>query len=122
MRDFRKLAVWGEAHSLALATYNMTSTFPRNEVNGLTSQIRRAAASIPSSIAEGCGRSEEGEFARFLQIALGSTSQLEYLLLLARDLGFLPDSDYAEISDRANHVKRMLISFIARLGEAPGKS
>jgi len=108
VRDFRKLAVWGEAHSLALATYNMTSTFPRNEVNGLTSQIRRAAASIPSSIAEGCGRSEEGEFARFLQIALGSTSQLEYLLLLARD--------------RANHVKRMLISFIARLGEAPGKS
>ena len=90
MKDFRNLKVWEKSHQLALAVYKATSTFPRHELYGLTSQIRRACASIPANIAEGCGRSGDAELARFLQIAMGSASELEYHLLLARDLGFLP--------------------------------
>lgn len=89
MKDFRNLKVWEKSHQLALAVYKATSTFPRHELYGLTSQIRRACASIPANIAEGCGRSGDAELARFLQIAMGSASELEYHLLLARDLGFL---------------------------------
>ena len=82
MKDFRNLKVWEKSHQLALAVYKATSTFPRHELYGLTS--------IPANIAQGCGRSGDAELARFLQIAMGSASELEYHLLLARDLGFLP--------------------------------
>ncbi|MFQ5961877.1 MAG: four helix bundle protein, partial [Candidatus Methylomirabilales bacterium] len=74
MRDFRELKVWEKAHHLTLAVYNATTTFPRDELYGLTSQIRRSCASIPANIAEGCGRGGDAEFARFLQIAMGSAS------------------------------------------------
>ena len=87
MQDFRNLSVWRLAHELTLAAYRETSRFPSSEQFGLTSQMRRSAASIATNIAEGCGRGSDADFGRFLQIALGSASELEYQLLLAADLG-----------------------------------
>lgn len=115
MQEFRKLVVWKKAHELALLCYRSTSTFPREELYGLTSQIRRASASIPTNIAEGCGRSARPDFARFLTIAAGSASEVEYLLLLAHDLGFLTPTDYRQADDAVVEVKRMLSGLIRRL-------
>lgn len=80
MRDFRELKVWEKSHQLTLAIYKITAIFPREELYGLTIQIRRASASIPANIAEGCGRNGVAELARFLHIAMGSASELEYHL------------------------------------------
>ena len=110
MKDFRDLKVWEKSHELALAAYEGTGDFPKNEMFGLVSQIRRCAASIPGNIAEGCGRCGNGEFHRFLQIAMGSASELEYHLLLSRDLSFLDDERYAALNRRVEEVKRMLAS------------
>lgn len=98
-----------------MAVYKATVTFPREEMYGLTSQIRRASGSISANIAEGCGRSSEIEFARFLQIAFGSASELEYHLLLSHDLGLLQVSDYETLAGEVVEVKRMLTSFIQKL-------
>ncbi|MEP7292950.1 MAG: four helix bundle protein, partial [Chloroflexota bacterium] len=89
MQDFKKLQVWMKAHVFTLALYRATSAFPKEEVYGLTSQMRRAAVSIPANIAEGCGRSSNAELARFLHISMGSASEVEYYLVLAHDLEFL---------------------------------
>ena len=99
MRDFRRLQVWGKSHELTLRIYALTSEFPRQEIYGLTSQIRRACASIPTNIAEGCGRNSSPDFARFLQIAMGSASETEYLILLAHDLKYLNVDQHAELID-----------------------
>lgn len=115
MKDFRKLQVWEKGHQLALAVYQATQAFPQAELYGLTSQIRRASVSIPSNIAEGCGRGSDAEFARFLQIAMGSASELEYQLLLTQDLGFLNGSDCEQLTQDVVEVKRMLASLIKRL-------
>ena len=87
MKDFRDLKVWERAHSLVLAMYRMTGQFPKHETFGLVSQIRRSCASIPANIAESCGRLGNSELHRFLQIACGSANELEYHILLAKDLG-----------------------------------
>jgi len=100
---------------LTLQVYKATATLPRDELYGLTSQIRRACASIPANIAEGCGRSGDAELARFLQIAMGSASELEYHLLLVRGLGLLDSSGYDHLAGEVTEVKRMLTSFIQRL-------
>jgi four helix bundle protein len=84
MQDFRKLKVWEKSHNLTLEIYKSTESFPGSEIYGLTSQTRRSCSSIPANISEGCGRKSAAEFARFLQIAMGSASELEYHLLLAR--------------------------------------
>ncbi|MDE0425727.1 MAG: four helix bundle protein [Candidatus Poribacteria bacterium] len=110
MRDFRGLQVWEKSHDLTLSVYKFTSQFPREEMYGLTSQIRRACASIPTNIAEGCGRESSADFARFLQIAMGSASETEYLILLARDLKYIHTNQYNELMDPVNHIKRMLIN------------
>lgn len=89
MQNFRDLKVWSKAHAVALAVYKLTEPFPASELYGITSQMRRAATSIPSNIAEGCGRSSNTDLARFLHIAFASASELEYFLLLARDLDFV---------------------------------
>lgn len=115
MRDFRELKVWEKAHHLTLAVYKATASFPKDELYGLTSQIRRSCASIAANIAEGCGRSGEAELARFLQIALGSASELEYHLLLAHDLAFLGQESYEHLAGEVTEVKRMLTSFIQTL-------
>jgi four helix bundle protein len=115
MGDFHGLVVWHKAHALALAVYRLTEHFPRQELYGLTSQLRRASTSIPANIAEGCGRSGNAELARFLRIALGSASELEYHLLLARDLGYLTPPEFAEATDATQQVKRMLTRLVVRL-------
>ncbi len=115
MRDFKMLMVWQKAHQLVLAIYKATAAFPKEEMYGLASQIRRAAASIPANIAEGCGREGNAELAHFLRISLGSASELEYHLLLVRDLGLLTNSDYEALSGDVTQVKRMLTSFIRKL-------
>lgn len=115
MKDFRKLEVWQRSHQLTLAVYRLTATFPREEVYGLTSQLRRASASVPANLAEGCGRSGDTELARFATIAMGSASELEYHLLLAHDLGYYPDDIYQQLALETTGVKRMLAGFIKQL-------
>ena len=115
MRDFKELNVWQKSHSLTLAVYKATKTFPKEEMYGLTSQIRRSCASISANIAEGCGRRGEAELARFLQIAMGSASELEYHLLLSCDLGFLKTYDYQQLVNELLEVKKMLATFIKKL-------
>ena len=89
MPNFRKLDVWIDAHALVLDVYRCTSAFPRAEQFGLTSQMRRAAVSIPANLAEGCGRGSQAELARFSANALGSANELDYFFILAHDLGYL---------------------------------
>jgi four helix bundle protein len=114
MKNFRQLKVSEKAHRLALDVYRATKKFPRDELYGLTSQCRRSASSIPSNLAEGCCRSQ-ADFARFVQIAAGSASELEYQLLLAKDLELLEVSEYQALTDAAEEVKRMLASLLSRL-------
>ncbi len=93
MQDFKRLVVWQKAHQITLALYRVTAKFSSDELYGLTSQMRRAAASIGADISEGCGRETRPDFARFLHNATGSSSELEHHLLLARDLGYMaPDT------------------------------
>ena len=115
MKDFRNLLVWEKGHHLVLETYKATTHFPQEEKYGLTSQIRRAAASVPTNIAEGCGRSGDAEFRRFLDIAMGSASELEYLLYLSGDLGFMETADSKRLLVDVAEVKRMLSSLIVKL-------
>lgn len=112
MGDYRKVAVWERAHRLTLEVYRATRQFPREEQFGLTSQMRRSATSVPANIAEGCGRNSDAELARFLTIALGSANELDYHLLLARDLGYLPQEDYDHLATETQGVARMLSAFI----------
>ena len=94
MQDFRKLKVWLKSHELTLSVYKATTDFPKHESYGLTTQIRRSCASIPANIAEGCGRGGSAEFGRFLHIAMGSASELEYHILLGHDLNYLSEPCY----------------------------
>ena len=115
MQDFRNLKVWEKAHSLTLDVYATSREFPREEMYGLTSQVRRAAASIGANIAEGCCRKGDAELGRFLQIAMGSASEVEYHCLLARDLEFLQPAQYERLTTEVIEIKRMLASLISKL-------
>ena len=115
MNDFHDLKVWSKAHDLALAVYSATAAFPRSERFGLTDQMRRACASIATNIAEGCGREGEAELRHFLSIARGSASELEYHLLLARDLSYLPPTGHERLANEVTQTKRMLTVFIQKL-------
>jgi len=120
MKDFRDLQVWRKAHELALAIYPATRSFPDEERFGETSQIRRAATSIPGNIAEGCGGRSDAELAHFLGIALRSASEVEYRLLLARDLEWLDAVTHDRLHEAVTEVKRMLAAFIKRLESGSG--
>lgn len=115
MKDFRQLKVWQKSHELVLELYSITASFPRAEAYGLTAQIRRAAASIPSNLAEGCGRNGDAELARFCLIARGSASELEYHLLLAQDLKLIKADDYEKLAQQTTEIKRMLTVFVQKL-------
>ena len=112
MKDFRQLAVWEKSHRLAITISKATIKFPKEELYGLTSQIRRASVSIPTNIPEGCGRNTDADFARFLQIAMGSASETEYEIILAHDLNFLTNEHYEKLHSQVEEVKRMLASLI----------
>ncbi|MBW2166493.1 MAG: four helix bundle protein [Deltaproteobacteria bacterium] len=115
MRDFRELKVWEKVHRFTLQVYRITKNFPSDERFGLTIQLCRAAASVSTNIAKGCGRDSERELARFMSIAAGSASEVEYQLLLACDLNYIQDETYRELNQQVNEVKRMLNSFIRKL-------
>lgn len=115
MQDYKKLNVWKKAHALTIAIYKATSGFPKSEIYGLTSQIRRACISIPANIAEGCGRGGGAELGQFCQIAQGSASELEYHLLLANQLHFLNTQEYDNLNNQLTVIRRMLTNFINKL-------
>jgi len=115
LQNFRKLLVWRKAHELTLAIYRATGGFPCEERFGLTSQIRRACASIPANIAEGTGRSGDKDFARFCQMAMGSAVEVEYHLLLARDLEMLKPEEYQSLTTEVIEVEKMLTALIRKL-------
>ena len=109
---FKNLDVWKRSHELTLTVYKLTATFPASEMFGLAGQTKRAASSIPANIAEGCGRDSSADFARFLQIAQGSASELEYHLLFARDLGFVNPQGYEEAQSKLTRIRKMLTCLI----------
>jgi four helix bundle protein len=122
LKDFKELKVWQKAYEFSLSVYLVSKSFPREEVYGLTSQLRRAAVSIGANIAEGCGRRSDGDFVRFLQIARGSASEVEHHLLLARDLKFMPGSAYADLERKLAEVQRMLTSLVSAIQEKAKQS
>lgn len=111
MRDFKKLIVWERSHKFAGIIYRLTKQFPKEELYGITSQIRRAAISIPTNIAEGSGKNTEKEFARYLSIASGSASEVEYLLILSNELEFIDHKNFELLNTEINEIKKMLNSF-----------
>lgn len=115
MQDFKKIKVWEKSHELVLSIYKVTSKFPDNEKYGLTSQIRRSAASIPTNIAEGSGRKSKSEFAHFFNISMGSACELEYQLLLANDLQLLSEKESNLLHVKLIEIKRMLSSFTNKI-------
>lgn len=115
MKDFRDLRLWRKAHDMTLRVYQVSRDFPKEEVYGLTSQLRRASVSVSANLAEGCGRGSNLDFARFLQMAMGSASETEYHLLLSHDLGYLDVENYKELNGVVQEIKRMLASLIAKL-------
>lgn len=115
MRNFRDLVVWRHAHKLALELYRATDNFPRHELFGVTSQLRRAGASIPTNLAEACGRNGDGDFGRFVRIAMGSASEVDYLILLAADLGYVTPGEHQKLEQGVTQVRRMLTGLDKRL-------
>jgi four helix bundle protein len=115
MQNFRSLRVWEKSHQLTLDIYSHSKMFPRDEIYGLTSQMRRASGSIGMNIAEGCCRRGSPEMARFLQIAMGSAGELEYQLLLAHDLAYLLNPGYERLAAQVVEVKRMLSSLMQKV-------
>jgi four helix bundle protein len=114
VKDFHNSKLWQKAHQLTLALYQLTARFPREELYGLTTQIRRSSSSIAANLAEGCGRNRDAELARFCSIALRSASKLPYLLL-ARDLSMLQAKDHRQLVQQTVEVKRMLTALLQKL-------
>ncbi len=115
MRDFKQLKVWEKSHQLTLLIYQITKSYPKDELFGLTSQTKRACSSIPANIAEGCGKRTEADFARYLQISFGSACELEYHLFLAHDLKIISPNNYQKLENLLVEVKKMLASLIGKL-------
>ncbi|MCA9381140.1 four helix bundle protein [Candidatus Dojkabacteria bacterium] len=115
MKDFRNLKIWVNSHKYTLKVYEMTSTFPSHEKYGVISQICRAASSVPTNIAEGCGRNSDADFSRFIVMAIGSISETESLLILCKDLKYISEDKYTLMQNELNSIKMMLISFLKSL-------
>ena len=115
MKDYKTLNVWKEAHELTLLVYKQSASFPKEEKYGITSQLRRSAASIPTNIAEGCGRDGDAELKRFLQIAMGSACETEYLLLLSNSLNILNGESYEILQSKITTIMKMLAAFIKKI-------
>lgn len=115
MRDYKGLKVWEKSHHLTLKVYRATATFPKSETYGLASQMRRACSSIPTNISEGCGRDGVLELARFLNIAMGSASELSYQVLLARDLDYLGAELHSSLEQDVSEIMRMLSAYLQKI-------
>ena len=112
MRNYRELEVWEKSHKLTLELYKLSRGFPKDEIYGLTSQMRRAAVSIGANLAEGCGRRTGAELARFIRIAMGSASELDYHLLLCRDFEFISTDQYDKSSKELIRIRKMLFGLL----------
>ncbi|HEX8348491.1 MAG TPA: four helix bundle protein [Hymenobacter sp.] len=115
MFDFRKLRIWQESYELTLAVYRLTRSFPKDELFGLTSQLRRSAASVPHNIAEGCGRQSAPDSVRFLTIAMGSASELESQILLAQGLDYVPTATVELILSDVVRLRKMLTAYYQKV-------
>lgn len=115
MRDFKKLDIWVKSYELTLSIYKLTNKYPKSEIFGLTSQIRRAASSIPANIAEGCGRNSDADFKRFLYISFASANELETYITLSKDLNLISQDDFLEIDEKVIVVRKMIYSMIGHL-------
>ncbi len=115
MQNYKDLKVWEKAHQFTLQVYELTKEFPREEIYGVTSQLRRAASSIPANIAEGCGKFTQLDFAKFLNVALGSANESEYFVLLSKDLTYLSIENFEILNKLINEIKGMLISLIGKV-------
>ncbi|MDQ6755376.1 MAG: four helix bundle protein [Bacteroidota bacterium] len=115
MQNYKELKVWEKSHQFTVTVYEWTKSFPKEELYGLTNQLRRASSSIHANIAEGCGKNSKAELAHFLNIALGSANETEYFLILSKDLHYLPAEGYSELIDNINQIKAMLISLINKV-------
>ncbi len=119
MRDFQQLAFWQRSHQLTLRIYQITKEFPKEELYGLVSQIRRSSSSVPTNIAEGCGRNSLPELKRFLIISSGSASELHYQLMLSRDLNYISDLLFKELEDDLIQIKKMIYAYSVKLSSSP---
>ena len=117
MKGFRNLKVWIKSHQLTLDIYKSTQQFPKEELFGLVSQLRRASTSIPTNIAEGSGRKSEKEFIQFLSIALGSANEVDYLIELSKDLGFISQEVWTQLDQEINEIQTMLFVLIRNKSE-----
>ncbi len=111
MHNFRELKVWKKSRILVKDVYILTQKFPKAEQFGLTSQIRRSAISVPSNIAEGCGRDTKKQLSHFLEIAMGSSCELETQLLLAFDIGYLTEIELNTVVTQINKIQKMIVGF-----------
>ena len=115
MRNFKKYDIWKLSHQLTLTIYTISNSFPKDETYNLVSQIRRSTLSIPTNIAEGCGRNSDKEFNQFLNIALGSATETEYLILLAKDLNYLNEVNYLLLDQQINTIKSKIYTLKNKL-------
>jgi len=117
MRDYKKYDIWKLSHFLTLEIYKITEDFPKEEVFGLTSQIRRASSSVGINIVEGCGRGSDEDFKRFLRNASGSAFEVEYILLLSKDLNYISEEKFLELSPKAEELKMKISKLILKIEE-----
>lgn len=117
MRDFRKYNVWQDSHLFTLEIYQVTKEFPKEELFGLTSQLRRATSSIPTNFAEGCGSNSEKEFGRYLNIAIASCSEVEYLLLLTSDLKYLNIEIHQGLATKIIQIRKQIYQLRLKLNQ-----
>ncbi len=109
--NYKELKVWQQSKDLVISNYTLTNNFPKSEIFGLVSQIRRSAISIPSNIAEGCGRGTNPQLCQFLDIAYGSSSELETQIIIAYELNFIDKEKYTEITDSISTIQKMIFGF-----------
>lgn len=117
MSNFKKLLIWQKSMSLITKIYISTNNFPKEEVFGLTSQIRRSSISIPSNIAEGFGRESNKDFLRFLNISIGSLFEMQTQLEIAKNIAYLNEDEFNNLYEDSREAERMLVSFINKLKE-----
>lgn len=115
MQNYKDLKVWLKAHQFTLSVYVESKNYPKEEIYSLTSQLRRAAYSMPANIAEGCGKNTQPDFAKYLNIASGSANESEYFVLLSKDLGYLTIDKYETLTKLINEIKAMLIALISKV-------
>ena len=115
MQNYKELKVWQKSHAFTLKVYEISKSFPKDELYSLTNQLRRPASSVPANIAEGCGKNSNNELAHFLNISLGSSNETEFFLILSKDLKYLSENNFIELEVNINEIKAMLISLINKV-------